>query len=67
MAMLLEPDDVTPDAEDKYNQTPLLWVAERYEDIMKMPLERKDVGPNTVDKDGREPRLRATGKAIKTL
>lgn len=67
MTMLLEPDDVTPDSEDKYNRTLLLWVAERYEDIVEMPLEREDITSNAPDTNGRTPLLRVAGKRCEDI
>jgi len=57
--MLLERNDVDPNIADKYGRTPLWQAVKKGRDgVVRIPLERSDVDPNTADdKYGRVPLL----------
>jgi len=56
--MLLERNDVNPDAVDKSGRTPLSWAASYgRKGIVRALLERSDVTPDTPDERGRTPLL----------
>jgi len=71
--MLLEREDVNPDAGTIYGRSPLSWAAKSgHEGVVKMLLEREDVNPNQADRIyGQTPLSRAAGSGhegvLKTL